>query len=418
MTLTHLFAPIVKAEKQDDGTMLVSGPVSTAALDRDQQICDATWLDAAVPKWFGEGGNVREQHSHIAAGTALSYWKGDNEQHWVEALVVDPTSVLKVDKKVLRGFSIGIKNARVVKDEHAPGGRIIDGDIIEVSLVDRPANPECLLALAKSDDTGHVTEVEQEFVDLTSEHQASVSAGADEVRARAQEVLDHLAALHVPAFDRAKADEGSDIAGAEQAISIIARLIQSEAEGLANGELGERYDIDLLLEAVSALRWFIASEQDEALADAAATVVELAEGTDTGKAVEAEPAEDPVKGDSPTTPATAIDVDGLLTKADGDDLREQVTKALASVDQQVTDAVTKAMEPLLERLAKVEGAPLPGGPVRVRTKQDHHAAVEHDRADLLRKADHYEEQAAKATSADLRDGYAALAADAREKAAR
>jgi hypothetical protein len=68
------------------------------------------------------------------------------------AHVVDPVSVKKVDAGVLRGFSIGIKSPRVVRDQKAANGRIIDGQIVEVSLVDRPANPNCQLVLAKSVD--------------------------------------------------------------------------------------------------------------------------------------------------------------------------------------------------------------------------------------------------------------------------
>ena len=67
-------------------------------------------------------------------------------------LVVDPVSVKKVDAGVLKGFSVGIKNPRVVRDSKAANGRIIDGQIVEISLVDRPANPNCQLVLAKSVD--------------------------------------------------------------------------------------------------------------------------------------------------------------------------------------------------------------------------------------------------------------------------
>jgi len=38
----------------------------------------------------------------------------------------------------------------VTRDKSAANGRIVDGQIVEVSLVDRPANPNCQLVLAKS----------------------------------------------------------------------------------------------------------------------------------------------------------------------------------------------------------------------------------------------------------------------------
>jgi hypothetical protein len=147
--LTTAFFEIVKADKNDDGTLMVYGKATDDSLDIDQQICDPTWLDDAMPEWFKSGGNIREQHSNIAAGVAKEYEK-KKDGHYIHALVVDPVSVKKVDTGVLKGFSIGIKNPRVVRDQKAANGRIIAGKIVEVSLVDRPANPNCQLVLAKS----------------------------------------------------------------------------------------------------------------------------------------------------------------------------------------------------------------------------------------------------------------------------
>ena len=147
--LTTAFFEIVKSDKNADGTMMVYGKATDDSIDIDQQICDPTWLDRAMPDWFKTGGNIREQHSNIAAGVAKEYEK-KSDGHYIHALVVDPISVKKVDAGVLKGFSIGIKGPRIVRDEKAANGRIIDGQIVEVSLVDRPANPNCQLLLAKS----------------------------------------------------------------------------------------------------------------------------------------------------------------------------------------------------------------------------------------------------------------------------
>jgi hypothetical protein len=147
--LTTAYFEITKADKNADGTLMVYGKATDSSLDIDQQICDPVWLDGAMPEWFKSGGNIREQHSNIAAGVAKEYEK-KADGHYIHALVVDPVSVKKVDNGVLKGFSIGIKSPRVVRDEKAANGRIIDGQIVEVSLVDRPANPNCQLVLAKS----------------------------------------------------------------------------------------------------------------------------------------------------------------------------------------------------------------------------------------------------------------------------
>lgn len=146
---TSVYAGIVKMSENADGTLTVYGKATDDTLDIDQQICDPVWLDKAMPEWFTTGGNIREQHSQIAAGVAEEYER-KQDGHYISALVVDPVSVKKVKARVLKGFSIGIKSPRVVKDNKAVNGRIIDGQIVEVSLVDRPANPNAKLILAKS----------------------------------------------------------------------------------------------------------------------------------------------------------------------------------------------------------------------------------------------------------------------------
>jgi hypothetical protein len=150
LTTTSYFS-IEKADRNADGTMTVYGKATDDSLDIDQQICDGDWLKRAMPAWFKSGGNIREQHSNIAAGVAKEY-EAKADGHYIGVLVVDPVSVKKVDAGVLKGFSVGIKNPRVVRDSKAANGRIVDGQIVEVSLVDRPANPNCQLVLAKSVD--------------------------------------------------------------------------------------------------------------------------------------------------------------------------------------------------------------------------------------------------------------------------
>jgi hypothetical protein len=146
---TNSYASIVKYDRNDDGTLMVFGKATDDTLDLDSQICDPTWLDSAMPAWFKSGGNVREMHGPSAAGVAKEY-ESKSDGHYIGVLVVDPIAVKKVENRVYQGFSIGIKSPRVVRDSKAANGRIIDGQIIEVSLVDRPANPSAKLILAKS----------------------------------------------------------------------------------------------------------------------------------------------------------------------------------------------------------------------------------------------------------------------------
>lgn len=259
--LTTQFFGIEKADKNSDGTLTVYGKATDDSLDIDQQICDADWLKRAMPHWFQTGGNIREQHSNIAAGVAKEY-EVKEDGHYITALVVDPVSVKKVENGVLKGFSIGIKNPRVTRDKSAMNGRIVDGQIVEVSLVDRPANPNCQLVLAKSVD-GEETVVQVEELHEVSENnsennlQSEVTELQEENMAKAQEIIE-LAKSFTPAelvkFDKATYDK------ARQA---LAELIAIEAKEMADEDHNEEISISHLLAAVHHLfAWFEGEEAE------------------------------------------------------------------------------------------------------------------------------------------------------------
>jgi len=148
-TMATVFAEITKSDEQEDGSLFVTGTVSDETLDVDKQIADGAWLKSAIPSWFSSAGNIREMHQPIAAGVATEYAE-KNGAHTIVAHIVDGNSIKKVKAGVLRGFSIGIRGPRVIHDKAASGGRIVSGQVVEVSLVDRPANPSCTLTLAKA----------------------------------------------------------------------------------------------------------------------------------------------------------------------------------------------------------------------------------------------------------------------------
>lgn len=155
---TYAWAPITKTEEDADGTLLVYGAAASSDLDRDQQRLNSAWLDQAMPRWFAEGANVREQHDgRRAVGVGVGLTKGDDENgaHLLAARIVDPVAISKVRHGVLKGFSVGIKGPRITMGKtDAPGGEIVGGDIIEVSVVDRPCNPTTLFEIAKADGAG------------------------------------------------------------------------------------------------------------------------------------------------------------------------------------------------------------------------------------------------------------------------
>ncbi|MGW2692336.1 hypothetical protein ACWC3Y_10795 [Streptomyces sp. NPDC001296] len=160
--VAYAWAPITKAEEQDDGTYMVYGPAASSHLDRDNQRLNGDWLDQAMPAWFDQGANVREQHdAKRAVGVGVGLVKGDGDSgHMLASHIVDPVACLKVKHGVLKGYSVGIKNPRVkLGKADAPGGEVVGGDIVEVSIVDRPCNPTTLFEIAKADTVDGTLEI-------------------------------------------------------------------------------------------------------------------------------------------------------------------------------------------------------------------------------------------------------------------
>jgi hypothetical protein len=294
--LTTAFFAIVKSDRNADGTLMVYGKATDDSIDIDQQICDDKWLDSAMPDWFKSGGNIREQHSSIAAGVAKEYEK-KADGHYIRALVVDPASVKKVDLGVLKGFSIGIKNPRITRDEKAANGRIIDGQIVEVSLVDRPANPNCQLVLAKSvDGENGVWKVEEliEKEDAVETTPTETPELVEEVLPEAEaapetpisEIVEEekLEELGIEKTAKAKSILASlvkfDKAQYEAAREALANLIQVEAGEMKEGS-NEIMSISHLLEAVAHLAmWY---EGEAAEGEVEEEMIELSTESDADK---------------------------------------------------------------------------------------------------------------------------------------
>jgi len=146
MALKKLFAEISKVEEQDDGTIKVWGFASSEAVDSDGEVITADAMKAALPDYM-KFGAVREMHQPLAAGTAIEASVQEDGKTLFGAHVVDPVAVKKVQSKVYKGFSIG---GKVTKSE---GNTITGLKLVEVSLVDRPANPEAVFTVVKIEDS-------------------------------------------------------------------------------------------------------------------------------------------------------------------------------------------------------------------------------------------------------------------------
>jgi hypothetical protein len=419
----NAYAAIIKQEKMGDGTLLVYGKATDDSLDIDQQICDAAWLEKAMPEWFKTGGNIREQHSNVAAGVAKEL-DSKADGHYISALVVDPVSVKKVETGVLKGFSIGIRAPRIVRDNKAANGRIIDGQIVEVSLVDRPANPNAKLMLAKCDNEQDLVKVE-ELIETTDD--------AETVKGEHMEMEEDKAVSEKPS----KEELLERYSAAKKAFDEITRMCK---------EAGVEIEIDSDEEESEEKRAYGESAEEEtsegSKPTAAQEEVEEAEGksADATKCLECgchQPANSHGADDvttatmvSPTetpkstiVPPSTIEEIGTITNdedsSEDEDMSEKtitaiIEKAVKSAKEAVTNEIVSYQEEinkLQAELATANSKAVAGGPKR--------SVVKTDITEIggwLAKAAEYRAKATQTSDADLAKGYRELAEDAELKA--
>lgn len=383
--ITYAFAAnITKAEKTADGHLMVQGKAAGPELDLDGQICDPAWLKTAMPDWH-RWGNVRAQHTAVAAGVGKELTHDDKGSWTLTAKVVDGDSKVKVEEGVYKGFSIGVKNARIVRDAQAPKGRIVGGDIVEISLVDRPCNPTATLAICKAAGMGSL-----EPVDVDGEIVKGAGLLEPDVRKAAMDTVNGV----LDGDLLKELSESGDVGRAWAAIGQIADLIISEAEGLKSGEAHEIRDIEELLRAVRSLECFIDREEgeedpdyvdmDRDMAAYKAQLLEEEEGlrAELHKAIladlrkglpelSADDDDDPDDDDEADDEGDEEDAEpekAYMTKVAGDATLGQLLTKVAGLEAQLQSAaeLRKAdaakVEAMQAELNKFAGQPMPGGP--------------------------------------------------------
>lgn len=152
--MTYVSFPISGVEKNEDGDLIVLGKATDGSVDSDGQIVDPGWSAKALQEWLDSAGNVRVQHQAqrdpAGKGLELSF---SSDGHYVKSLIVEPVAKRLVEKGVLTAYSVGISRPVIEPDMtgKARGGVIKGGVLVELSLVDRPANKNCGIQLVKSE---------------------------------------------------------------------------------------------------------------------------------------------------------------------------------------------------------------------------------------------------------------------------
>jgi phage head maturation protease len=139
----RFYAPIAKVDAEE---RMVWGYASTDAEDDQGEIITRDALADALNGYM-KFANIREMHQMSAVGVAEEAGVDDRGLH-IGARIVDPGAWDKVKSGVYKGFSVGGKvRARDARNRHV----ITALTLTEISLVDRPANPEAVFDYWKAE---------------------------------------------------------------------------------------------------------------------------------------------------------------------------------------------------------------------------------------------------------------------------
>lgn len=240
MEIFKRFAPITKV---DDEQRMVYGYASTEALDSQGEVVERSAIIDALPEYM-RFANIREMHTMSAVGVAKAA-EVDDRGLYIGAKVVDDTAWVKVKEGVYKGFSIG---GRALEKSDGIIKRL---RLTEISLVDRPANPECVIDAWKAD---------------TLAEEGQPTAKSDDAPVAAPEtatpqVPDRFASLR-KAAEGIPYNEGKPIWDAQRALAAmgaIFELLSSESYE-AEQEPGQQAS---LRAAIQSLKDFVIAELQE-----------------------------------------------------------------------------------------------------------------------------------------------------------
>lgn len=340
--MAKLYAEIAKMEAQDDGTVKVWGYASSEAVDSDGEVIAAEAMKAAIPDYM-KFGAVREMHGSNAAGTAIEINVEDDGRTFFGAHIVDPVAVAKVKTGVYKGFSIG---GSVTARDELNKSQITGLKLTEISLVDRPANPDAVFTCFKADKPKADEEADKDEDDKSADK-------TDETPADDAEKADDKA-------DRKKDDKKDE---AEKSVSVnlseseiaILKVVLAKAEKPKDEPVAKSmYQVKSLADVLMSLKWLVEDAVYGNIDDAVTAQIKESAGNlaESLKAL--------------TVSEADKLVDGLATKADKSD---DLTKA-ESVDElaKAQDALKKSNDALAKAQAEIESLKKQAAPPKGSTK--------------------------------------------------
>lgn len=340
--MAKLYAEIAKMEAQDDGTVKVWGYASSEAVDSDGEVIAAEAMKAAIPDYM-KFGAVREMHGSNAAGTAIEINVEDDGRTFFGAHIVDPVAVTKVKTGVYKGFSIG---GSVTARDELNKSQITGLKLTEISLVDRPANPDAVFTCYKADKPKD----EEEAADKDDEP----ADKADETPADDTEKADGDKKDDKEDDKKDEAEKSASVNLSESEIAIL-KAVLAKAEKPKDEPIAKSmWQVKSLADVLMSLKWLINDAGYDGVDESVIAQIKESAGSlaESLKAL--------------TVSEANKLVDGLAAKADkSDDLaKAESTDELAKAQ----DALKKSNDALAKAQAEIESLKKQAAPPKGSTK--------------------------------------------------
>nr|DAN06090.1 MAG TPA: prohead serine protease [Caudoviricetes sp.] len=348
--MAKLYAEIAKMEAQDDGTVKVWGYASSEAVDSDGEIIAAEAMKAAIPDYM-KFGAVREMHGSNAAGTAIEINVEDDGRTFFGAHIVDPVAVTKVKTGVYKGFSIG---GSVTARDELNKSQITGLKLTEISLVDRPANPDAVFTCYKADKPKDEEEADKEEDDKPSDKSAEEEGDKpkDGDKKPEAEDKDDKDDKEDDKKDEAEKSASVNLSESESAIlkAVLAKAEKPKDEPVAKS----MWQVKSLADVLVSLKWLISDAGYDGVDEAVIAQIKDSAGSlaESLKAL--------------TVSEADKLVDDLEAKADKSD---DLAKA-ESVDElaKAQDALKKSNDALAKAQAEIESLKKQAAPPKGSTK--------------------------------------------------
>lgn len=360
-----LYAPFTKIEETPDG-VVIEGIASTERVDSAGEVVDYDSLKAHIPD-YEQWMNIRAMHQPIAAGKALVVTPDDEARTvYLRALIVDDDCIKKVRAQVYKGFSVGGKaDSRLVKraDGSTYNRRFVTL-LSEISLADRPANPDARFTLVKMEASMPDTEITEQ-----------TPAAAPALDAETIAAIKKLAGQAQPAapLTKASADPAKIVAMIQQARNELemsgdmdGAALMTQAIALIQQASGEANETEPEPDAEQGQQ---DQPPDEATMLAAAKTTNLRKAGRTFSSANLAAMENTVKTLLSMMAAAGSQKaqKAITAMADGDEM--SMTAAIGAEFTKAMTPIAQAVLNVNERLLKIEGQPAPGGPALRRVEK-------------------------------------------------